>query len=96
MFIHLGGETVIRSKDVVTILDQDSHNSSSITREFLSSQENSDIIKISEEQTKSVVVTVDKKIYLSPISSLTLKRRSQVVAEFEDFSEDTAEENTDS
>ncbi|MFB4163647.1 extracellular matrix regulator RemB [Alteribacillus sp. JSM 102045] len=90
MFIHLGGDTVIRSKDVVAILDQDTHDSSSITRQFLSSQENSDVVEISKELTKSVVVTIDR-VYLSPISSLTLRRRAQVVSEFEDFSEEVGE-----
>ncbi|SDI23859.1 protein of unknown function [Alteribacillus persepolensis] len=90
MFIHLGGDTVIRSKDVVAILDQDTHDSSSITRQFLSSQDDKNVIEISEELTKSVVVTVDR-VYLSPISSLTLRRRAQVVSEFEDYSEDVGE-----
>ncbi|WP_240376333.1 extracellular matrix regulator RemB [Bacillus piscicola] len=95
MFIHLGGDTVIRSKDVVAILDQDTHDSSSITREFLSCQEQENIETISEELTKSIIITVDK-IYLSPISSLTLKRRAQVIAGFENFSEEAVEENMDS
>ncbi|WP_158738370.1 extracellular matrix regulator RemB [Alteribacillus sp. YIM 98480] len=90
MFIHLGGDTVIRSKDVVAILDQDTHDSSSITKQFLSSHENRDVIEISKELTKSVVVTIDR-VYLSPISSLTLRRRAQVVSEFEDYSEDVGE-----
>lgn len=97
MFIHLGGDIVIRSRDVVAILDQNSHDSSTITREFLSAQEEDGVIPISEEQVKSVVVTMDNKVYLSPISSLTLKRRSQVVAEFDDYTEEAADdENIDS
>ncbi|SDI57685.1 extracellular matrix regulator RemB [Alteribacillus bidgolensis] len=90
MFIHLGGDTVIRSKDVVAILDQDTHDSSSITKQFLSSHKNRDVIEISKELTKSVVVTIDR-VYLSPISSLTLRRRAQVVSEFDDYSEDVGE-----
>ncbi|MGY4688210.1 extracellular matrix regulator RemB [Salibacterium sp. K-3] len=91
MFIHLGGDTVIRSKDVITIVDQDTHDSSSITQQFLSARGEEDIERISSEQTKSVVVTTEK-IYLSPISTLTLKRRAQVISEYEDYSED--HENT--
>ncbi|MFB5663527.1 extracellular matrix regulator RemB [Alteribacillus sp. HJP-4] len=92
MFIHLGGDTVIRSKDVITIVDSDSHDSSSITRQFLSAQQKENIMEISADLTKSVVVTSDR-VYLSPISSLTLKRRSQVVSEFEDFSEEVGANN---
>ncbi|MFZ4454018.1 extracellular matrix regulator RemB [Salibacterium aidingense] len=88
MFIHLGGDTVIRSKDVITIVDQDTHDSSSITQQFLASRNENDIERISAEQSKSVVVTTEK-IYLSPISTLTLKRRAQMVSDFDDYSEDS-------
>ncbi|SFP90420.1 extracellular matrix regulator RemB [Salibacterium halotolerans] len=87
MFIHLGGDTVIRSKDVITIVDQDTHDSSSITQQFLSSRKEEDVERISAEQTKSVVVTTEK-IYLSPISTLTLKRRAQAISEYDDYTED--------
>ncbi|MDQ0297622.1 molybdopterin/thiamine biosynthesis adenylyltransferase [Salibacterium salarium] len=92
MFIHLGGDTVIRSKDVITIVDQDTHDSSSITQQFLASREESDIERISSEQTKSVVVTTEK-IYLSPISTLTLKRRAQVVSDYDNYNEETEQPN---
>ncbi|MFT9849404.1 extracellular matrix regulator RemB [Aneurinibacillus sp. REN35] len=76
MFIHLGGETVVRAKDVVTILDFHMKQSSKITRQFLQKAEESGrIVALDNEQTKSYVVTKDK-VYCSPISSLTLKRRA--------------------
>ncbi|RSL29625.1 DUF370 domain-containing protein [Salibacterium salarium] len=91
MFIHLGGDTVIRSKDVITIVDQDTHDSSSITQQFLASREEKDIERISSEQTKSVVVTTEK-IYLSPISTLTLKRRAQVVSDYDNYNEENGQQ----
>lgn len=87
MFIHLGGDMIIRSKDVVAILDETSHASSKDTARFMDSRQNSQVVEIAEDYTKSVVVTHDK-VYLSPISSLTLKRRAQVISEIEDFSEE--------
>ncbi|WP_308215372.1 extracellular matrix regulator RemB [Sinobaca sp. H24] len=63
-----------RSKDVVAILDETSHASSKDTARFMDSRQNSQVVEITEDYTKSVVVTHDK-VYLSPISSLTLKRR---------------------
>jgi len=87
MFIHLGGETVIRSKDVISILNHDMKDSSSITKAFLSFHEKGkNVISISEEVTKSIVVT-ESKIYYSPISSITLKKRAQLVSELENYVE---------
>ncbi|CEH31607.1 hypothetical protein AM501_00290 [Aneurinibacillus migulanus] len=76
MFIHLGGEMVVRAKDVITILDFHMKQSSKITRQFLQkAEEGGRMVMLDSEQTKSYVVTADK-IYCSPISSLTLKRRA--------------------
>ncbi|WP_096202877.1 extracellular matrix regulator RemB [Bacillus sp. FJAT-45350] len=87
MFIHLGGDTVIRSKDVIAILNSNMKDSSSITNEFLTIHEKKElVVMISEEMTKSMVVTKDK-IYYSPISSVTLKRRASMVSELEGYGE---------
>lgn len=86
MFIHLGGDEVILSKDVVAILNYDS-NDETTTEQLLSSYNQENVVAIGEDMTKSVVVTVDK-IYLSPISSLTLKRRAQAVEGLDSFNED--------
>ncbi|WP_047153329.1 extracellular matrix regulator RemB [Aneurinibacillus tyrosinisolvens] len=76
MFIHLGGDTVVRSKDVIVILDYHMKQSSKITRQFLQEAEQTGrIILLGNEQSKSFVITKDK-VYCSPISSLTLKRRA--------------------
>ncbi|MDX6154361.1 extracellular matrix regulator RemB [Marinococcus sp. PL1-022] len=94
MFIHLGDGTVIRSKDVIAILDSNSQDSSSITRQFLQAVENDDKEQIADSEAKSVVVTKEK-VYFSPISSLTLKRRSQIISEYDEYHEEiqSAKEN---
>lgn len=80
MFIHLGGDVVISLKDVISIMDIESSNVSSTTKEFLSIAEDEGFIrKISEDQPKSFILTEkDHKtiIYLSPISSVTLYKRA--------------------
>lgn len=80
MFIHLGGDTVISLKDVISIMDIESSNISSITKEFLNIAEDEGFIKkISEDQPKTFILTEkDHKtiIYLSPISSVTLYKRA--------------------
>ncbi|HJV47098.1 MAG TPA: extracellular matrix/biofilm biosynthesis regulator RemA family protein [Bacillota bacterium] len=82
MFIHLGGETVVRSADVVAIIEHHMDDSKS-TREFLDRKEqNQQLIRISKEETKSYVVLQDK-VYCSPISSLTLKKRANFVSSLE-------------
>ncbi|MBU9710606.1 extracellular matrix regulator RemB [Evansella tamaricis] len=82
MFIHLGGDMVLRSKKIIAILDQT--NESQDNQQFLISQEKEKkTIQISEDNTKSVVIT-DSHIYLSPISSHTLKRRAETVTVIEE------------
>ena len=82
MFIHLGGDTVVRSAEVIAII-QNSMESSKITKEFLEAKEREQhLIRISKEETKSYVVLRDR-IYCSPISSLTLKRRANFVSSLE-------------
>ena len=81
MFLHLGGEFVIRLKDVISIMDLETTTISKITKEFLkTAEEEGFIINISDDIPKSYVITeVDKKskIYLSPISSVTLFKRAK-------------------
>lgn len=81
MFIHLGENVIVRSSDVIAILDRQLLKSSSIVNEFLDVQKNR-VVELANGNTKSVVVTVDK-VYYSPLSSSTLKRRAQHVSELE-------------
>ena len=80
MFIHLGGDTVISLKDVISIMDVESSNLSNTTKEFLSIAEDEGFIqKISEDEPKSFILTEKNNktiIYLSPISSVTLYKRA--------------------
>ncbi|QGQ43889.1 extracellular matrix regulator RemB [Metabacillus sediminilitoris] len=74
MYIHLGDNFVVPSKEVVMILDRHSSKSSSIVSEFLTKQADK-IVRLTKSDAKSVVVTMDK-IYFSPLSSSTLKKRA--------------------
>ena len=77
LFIHLGGDVIIRSKDIITILNRDAQELSSVTNLFLKAEEKRKAKKvISADYIKSIVVTNDE-IYYSPVSSLTLNRRAQ-------------------
>lgn len=74
MYIHIGEDLNIRAKDIITILDQESVNSSELIEEFFIHHQDK-LINLSKKAFKSVVITYDK-IYLSPIASGTLKKRS--------------------
>lgn len=76
MFIHLGGEIVVSTKEVIAILHRGKENMKEIDQILHQSEKNKKLIKISnQEDIKSLVVT-NKHIYASPISSLTLIRRA--------------------
>lgn len=77
MFIHIGGDTVVSTKEVISILDHQTVKSSKINKAFLLEKRKT-VVDHNEEETKSYVIT-QNAIYCSPISSLTLKRRAQFV-----------------
>lgn len=80
MFLHIGGDVVIPMKNVIAILDIDTTTLSRDTKEFLKIAEEEGFIEaISEDLPKSFVITEKEKkskIYLSPISSVTLQKRA--------------------
>jgi extracellular matrix regulatory protein B len=76
MFIHLGGDKIIRASELIAIFDLSIEKSSKISKQFIH-QANIDkrTEVIGEEECKSLVVTRGK-VYYSPISSTTLKKRA--------------------
>lgn len=77
MFIHLGGDMVLKAESIITIIDHQSKDASAENKAFL--QENIDKKRtraVTDDPPKSIVIT-EECIYLSPISSHTLKRRAE-------------------
>ncbi len=75
MFLHLGSDIVVALIDIVSINDYKSFRSV-VNREFIKKMKSKNfIVDISENDPKSFVVT-KSKVYLSAISSLTLKKRA--------------------
>ena len=66
MFLHLGENVVVPLKDVIGIYDIETSMYSSDTSQFL---------RMAEE----VPINKKSKIYMSPISSSTLIKRSEIV-----------------
>jgi hypothetical protein len=76
MYIHLGGEKIIRSSELIAIFDTSIEQSSKISKQFVEyATQDKKIEAIGEEEAKSIVITREK-IYYSPISSTTLKKRA--------------------
>ena len=81
MFVHLGGEKVIRMSELIAILDLSTEQSVTVHSEYIAHAEQKNAVeKIGEEAPKSLVIT-DSKLYYSPISSTTLKKRVQAMNE---------------
>ena len=82
MFLHLGENVVVPIKDVIGIFDLQTTMYSSDTIQFLRlAEEDGFVERISKDRPKSFVIAeVDKmsKVYLSPISSSTLTKRTDM------------------
>jgi extracellular matrix regulatory protein B len=85
MFLHIGGDVVVPLKNIIAILDIETTTISKDTKEFLTiAEEEGFIHTISDDLPKTFIITEsDKKskIYLSPISSITLQKRSSFIDE---------------
>ena len=80
MYIEIGQETVITDKNIVGIFDLDTTTVSKHSRKFLEiSEKQKKVINVSYELPKSFVVTKDKKVYISQISTATLQKRSNIL-----------------
>lgn len=83
MFLHLGADTVIPLSDVIAITDLKSVRSST-NRNFINHmRDKRQVVDVSSNNPKSFIVT-DKVVYLSAISSLTLKKRAGSFPETEE------------
>lgn len=82
MFLHLGKNVVVPTKDIIGIFDLETTMYSSDTIQFLRmAEEDGFVERITDEKPKTFVIAeVEKKskIYLSPISSATLTKRTDV------------------
>jgi len=80
MFLHVGGDYIVSTKDIVAIMDIEKTTVSKDTRNFLkvSEEEGFTITVAVNEMPKSFIVVQDKnksRIILTPISTNTLLKR---------------------
>ena len=77
MYIHLGGDILIKKDKIVTIIDLDTTKTGQINRDFFNNlKKNKNVIYICKSgKEKTLIVTVHE-LFFSPISSMTLFKRS--------------------
>ena len=86
MYLHLGQDTVVKLSEVVAIFDLENASIAKATKRYLAqAQKQGLVVNVSTELPKSFVVCVDEKgkntVYISQISSTTLKKRTNFVKE---------------
>ncbi len=75
MYLYLGGETVINTKDIIGIFDMDTSTVNKASRDFLSKAEKEKrVIYVNYELPKSYIVCKNK-IYICPLNTITLLKR---------------------
>ena len=81
VYLHLGGGKMVRSSEIVAILDLETTSVSKKTREFLKISEKNGLMEnICEDVPKSYIICGGKdetKIYISQLSSVTLLKRTE-------------------
>ena len=82
MYLHLGTDTIIRTKDILGIFDLDKCSYGKRTREYLAAAEKEGVVlDISGEIPKSFVVCDHpyhrQIVYLSQLNSTTLQKRAE-------------------
>ncbi len=78
MYLHLGQETVVNTRDIIGLFDLDTASVSSRTRQYLSwAQRAGQVVNVSEELPKSFIVTGEggQRVYISQLASQTIKKR---------------------
>ena len=83
MYLHLGGDTVIRTEDIIGVFDLDNATMSYKTREYLSyAEKQGRVVNVSSELPKSFVICKENNdyiIYICQLAPMTLiKRAGQV------------------
>lgn len=78
MYLHVGEDVLVKTKDIIAILDIDSASSSTLMGEFIARQDQK-AVHLAKGTVKSIVIT-GEHIYYSPLASGTLKKRSLKLA----------------
>ncbi len=78
MFVHLGGSTLVRSKSIIALINIENEPEKISVDPFLKQLDPKETLVKLDNNSKSMIIT-DDKVYLSPISTTTLKKRADFV-----------------
>lgn len=78
MYLHLGGDVLIKKEDIIAIIDLEMMKVNQNNRIFLGKMKNyhKNVIYISEPGREKTLIVTNNDLYFSPISSVTLFKRS--------------------
>jgi hypothetical protein len=98
MYLHIGRDMVVKFDDIIGIFDIETASTSKLTREYLSPFPNKEIISVTDDLPKSFIICrnrlkskkSDKNtiVYISQISSSTLKKRLEAASSTDLFLKD--------
>ena len=81
--MHVGGDFVVPTGDIIAIIDANLVETSPVTREFIDlAKSERKVTDIAQGNPKSYVLT-DDRLIISPISSLTLQKRGNFLSSLE-------------
>lgn len=82
MFLHLGNDVVVTSKDIVAVFDMDNTTTARQSRDFLAhAQKMGMVVDICDDLPKSYIVVNSggiTRVYISSVSSRTIAKRSRL------------------
>ncbi|NLL53144.1 MAG: DUF370 domain-containing protein [Peptococcaceae bacterium] len=78
MFLHLGNNFMLRKDKIIAIIDVETGANNNTFQNYLSNIESNKIMNIAEDGKQKSIIVSDQGIYLSPISSSTLSKRSMI------------------
>ena len=84
MYLHLGGDHTVRTRDILGIFDLDNTSTSRDTREFLRrAEQEGRVVNVSPDLPKSFLVcgSPPYTVYICQISAATLKKSSGFLEE---------------
>ena len=78
MYLNIGNDMSVRSKNIIGIFDMDNTSTSKRTREFLDKAEDQGQVVPCDDLPKSFIVTTEygfERVYLSTLRPATLEKR---------------------
>ncbi|CAN7146724.1 MULTISPECIES: extracellular matrix/biofilm biosynthesis regulator RemA family protein [Bacillaceae] len=83
MYIHVGEDVMVRTDEIIAIIDRDTVQFSEEIQHFLKTKDHN-LCNLAKGSYKSLVITTGQ-LYLSPLASSTLKKRSKKYSNYENL-----------